>query len=523
MSVLAEQTFTNKTETRGIVDDVVQNAFESVCSTMGPNGQFVVINQTNRPKVTKDGVSVAKALDFNEARYNLIANIITEPAIKTDDEVGDGTTTTVFQMYHLYNKFKDAMTFTNLRYLDSLMRDVRNFLAGQIIACKVDSPEFRSMLMTSSNYEEEIVDKVQAVYASYDKPNIRLMRVPSLKEDEVEQTSDIVFDSKFADDQLVSAMGQKGLHAKAGRVAMVFVDENVNTLTAESIDVMCGAHVDIPVLLFARNFDQNVLQVINQYNSNFRNSGFPKLIAVTMAVSGRLGSAIVSDQAAVLGGSVIYNLRAVSASDVCVNTADFTIHQRGLSIESNQPSVKAAAEKILADLDVRYENLTLVERGTPIGNALFTRISCLRANNVIIKVTGITESDTMERYYRYEDVMKAARTGLQYGVLPGIGYGYMEASKFILTQPKQSDERLEQLRQDLAELLTYQYTHLTGIERNDSQFGKYIDLVTGEVSDKPTAVFDNAAATMIALEGAWATAKTLGKTNNIMGRSNRRY
>jgi len=521
MSVLAEQTFTNKNETREIVDAVMQDAFESVCSTMGPNGRYVVINQTNQPKVTKDGVSVAKALDFNEARKNLISAIITEPAILTDNEVGDGTTTTVFQTYHLYNKFKDAMTFKNLRYLDGLIRDVRDFLGKQIIECKVDSPEFRSMLMTSSNYEEEIVKKVLTIYQTYDKPNIRLVRVPSLKEDGVEETSDIVFDSKFADDQMNSTAGQKGLSVGAGIARLVFVDETVNTLTQESIDVMVSGS-DRPVLLFARNFDQNALQVIKHYNANFT-TRVPKLIAVTMGVSGRLGSAVVADQAALLGGTVCYNLRAIQDSDVCTNTADFIIHARGLFINGEQPSVKEAADKILEDLDVRYNELSVVERGTPIGNALFTRISCLRANNVTIKVTGVTESDTMERYYRYEDVMKAARTGLQYGVLPGIGYGYMEASKFILAQPKQSDEGLEQLRQDLAELLTYQYTHLTDIERDDEDFGKYIDLVTGDVSDKPTAVFDNAAATMIALEGAWATAKTLGKTNNIMGRSNRRY
>lgn len=521
MSVLAEKTFANKTETRQIVDEVMSDAFESVCSTMGPNGRYVVINQTNQPKVTKDGVSVAKALDFNEARKNLISAIITEPAILTDNEVGDGTTTTVFQTYHLYNKFKDAMTFKNLRYLDGLMRDVRDFLGTQIIECKVDSPEFRSMLMTSSNYEEEIVKKVLTIYKTYDKPNIRLVRVPSLKEDDVEQSSDIVFDSKFADDQMNSNVGQRGLRVAAGTARIVIVDENIVTLTQESIDVMASGS-NIPVLLFGRNFDQNALQVIKHYNANFRTQ-LPKLIAVTMNVSGRLGSAVVNDQAALLGGAVTYNLRAIKETDVCVNTVDFIIHQRGLFIDAEQEKVKEAAAQILNDLDERYEKLTVVERGTPIGNALFTRISCLRANNVIIKVTGVTESDTMERYYRYEDVMKAARTGLQYGVLPGIGYGYMEAAKFILSQPKQSDEGLEQLRQDLAELLTYQYTHLTGIERDDEDFGKYVDLVTGDVSDKPTAVFDNAAATMIAIEGAWATAKTLGKTNNIMGRSNRRY
>jgi hypothetical protein len=61
------------------------------------------------------------------------------------------------------------------------------------------------------------------------------------------------------------------------------------------------------------------------------------------------------------------------------------------------------------------------------------------------------------------------------------------------------------------------------MQPGDENYGKYVDLVTGEVSDIPTTVYDNAAATMIALRGAWQTAKTLSKINNVMGRSNQSY
>ena len=57
MSILTEQTFTNKEETRKIIDEVIQMAYESVSATMGPNGSYAVINQLNKPKLTKDVVS----------------------------------------------------------------------------------------------------------------------------------------------------------------------------------------------------------------------------------------------------------------------------------------------------------------------------------------------------------------------------------------------------------------------------------------------------------------------------------
>lgn len=520
MSVLTEITFTNKDDTRAIVDEVMENAFESVCSTMGPNGRYVVINQTNRPKVTKDGVSVAKALDFNEARRNLIARIITEPSIKTDNEVGDGTTTTVFQTYHLYTKFKDRMSFKNLRYLDKAIRDINEHIGSLITQCDVDSDQFRGMLMTSSNYEEEIVNKVLEVFKNYDKPNITLVRVPALKEDQIDLTTDIHFDAVFADDQVNSKLGSNGFKAPEGSVNVVIVDAPLRTMSNDILTMLSGKDYAKPTLLIARNFEVNAIQVINQHNALI---GRNAVIPIRLQVAGSLGSAIFSDLGELLDVPVLFDLHAVTSPDICLNKAAFTIKPRGLYIDQSSEHVVDTLPAILQPLDERYESMTVVERQHVIGRTLFSRISRLRANNVTIRVTGVTDSDAMERYYRYEDVMKAARTGLQFGVLPGIGYGYMEAARFVNSQPKQSDEELEQLHQDLAELLTYQYTHLTGIDIHDAEFGKYVDLVTGEISDKPTAVFDNAAATMIALEGAWATAKTLGKINNVMGRSNQSY
>ncbi|QZA70706.1 GroEL-like type I chaperonin [Erwinia phage AH04] len=520
MSVLAEQTFTNQQDTRDIVDEVMQNAFESVCSTMGPNGRYVVINQTNRPKVTKDGVSVAKALDFNEARRNLIAKIITEPSIKTDNEVGDGTTTTVFQTFQLYNKFKDKMSFKNLRYLDQLIRDVKAHIATLIIESKVTDDKFRAMLMTSSNYEESIVETILEIFSKYDKPNISLIRTPALKKDEIDLTNDIFFEAAFGFDQMNSRLGSKGFVVDPHGALIVLVDDTIRTVHPDSLSLMSNVDYARPVLLVARNFESNALQEINRYNSEIDRQA---IVPIQLSAAGRLGAALFEDLGTLLGAKPIFDLRTVGKTDVYSNEAGFVIKARGIYIDASQEYVVPAIEEIVKPLDERYEALSVVERATVIGNVLFSRISRLRANNITIRVTGVTDSDTSERYYRYEDVMKAARTGLQYGVLPGIGYAYMEASKFVKALPQQSDEGLEQLRQDLADLLTYQYTYLTGIEQTDADYGKYVDLVTGEVSDQPTAVFDNAAATMIALEGAWATAKTLSKINNVMGRSNQSY
>ena len=519
MSVLAEITYTNKADTRVIVDEVVSEAFESVCSTMGPNGRYAVINETNRPKVTKDGVSVAKALDFNEARRNMIAKIITEPAIKTDLEVGDGTTTTIFQMYHLYQTFKDKLTFKNVRYLDSLMEEVQSFLSTLIIPGKIDSEEFRRMLMTSSNYEEEIVNQILSIYQEYQNPNIFLQRVQALKNDEVVLTKDIHFEGQFGADAFAPSTGA-GLKCSPGGVSFILIDAPVNTIDPQTLATIANANPSKVNVIVARSFEQNAINLLQQENNNLNRLAFTPF---KLHAAGSLGTNTFNDLAGLLGGRAVYDVRAVTTADIINLPAVVTLKVNGIHISKEDPVISDAADKILEGLDNRYNDMTLMDRQQVVGRDLFRRISRLRANNVIIRVTGVTESDTSERYYRYEDVMKAANTGLQYGVIPGIGYGYMQAAEHLKTLPEQSDGELEQLREQLIKLLTWQYTHLTGIETDDEEFGKYIDLVTGETSDKPTTVFDNAAATMIALRGAWQTAKTLGKINNVMGRSNQSY
>ncbi|EBY9763916.1 hypothetical protein D5W64_12455 [Salmonella enterica subsp. enterica serovar Saintpaul] len=518
MSVLAETTFTNKLETREIVDEVMEHAFESVCSTMGPNGSYVVINQLNKAKVTKDGVSVAKALDFNEARRNLIAEIITEPSIKTDNEVGDGTTTTVFMTYQLYKAFGSSMTFKNTRYLDKLIEEVITHIGTLIKPGDIYSDEFRAMLMTSSNYEEEIVDKVLEIYQNNTTPNIRLLNVPTLPRDEIEYTTEIKFDGGFGNPNYVPKGGFYGIGA--GGAYFVLVDGHIQGLTEKHIHELNYLAAKRHVFLLARNFDPNAINILNAENQRI---GKVSITPFRIQAAGSLGTETISDLGKLLGVEPIFGLDNMNTDLVKTNHAEVIMHESGILFDKEEDAVGKVIPDILELLDERYEAMSIVDRQTPVGRELFRRISRLRANNVTLKVTGVTPSDASERYYRYEDVMKAARTGQQFGVIPGIGYGYLSGSDYIRDQvPAQSDEDLEWCRTVLIDVLATQYEHLTG-NIYSGEIPEYIDLVTGEKSNTPMNVYDNAAATMIALRGAWQTAKTLGKISNVMGRSNKSY
>lgn len=526
MSMLTDISFTNAKDTRSIIDEVVENAFESVCSTMGPNGRYVVINQLNKPRVTKDGVSVARALDFNETRKNLIANIIMEPSIKTDVEVGDGTTTTVFMTYKLYNAFKDKMTFRNLRYLDAQINKVVEAITALIKVVKVDDPEFRKMLLTSSNYEEEIVDKVLEIYNEHKFPNIRLAKAPNLPADEVKFTREIAFDGNYGH-ELYVPQNKNGTHlAKPGKYAVVIIDSGIQQFNSDHFALLSQVNVE-SIILMARNFDPLAVAGINAENQRLRQSNPDsnvKVIPYKLNAGGSLGSASVADLGKLLDTIPLQQFDMIQPDLVKILDVDLMLTPGFLAVTKDDDLVQQRAEPLLETLDERYEGFSIMDRQQPVGLEVARRIGRLRANNVTINVSGVTVSDAEERYYRYEDVMKAAKTGLQFGVIPGIGYGYLMARQMLENdKPAQSDEELNQLHELLMNVLTSQYEHLTGHKYDGSGSVCYVDLVTGEETVVPNNVYDNAAATLTALKGAWATAKTLGKISNVMGKSNSAY
>lgn len=540
MSMLTDISFTNATETRKLIDETVDDSYESVCSTMGPDGKYVVINQLNKPRVTKDGVSVAKALDFNETRKNVIAKIIMEPSIKTDMEVGDGTTTTVFMTYHLYKAFKDKMTFRNLRYLDQQINKVAECVGSLIQVVKVDDPEFRKMLMTSSNYEDEIVDKVLEIYQAHKSPNIRLVKAPQLGYDEIKYTSEITFDGGFGHEAYVPQNENGTFLVKKGKASIVIIDGNIQQFTPNDFSKICTANAGM-VILMARNFDPLALAGINAENQKLRQlnpEANIKVLPYKLNAGGSLGTATINDLGKLLDTTPLFSMEAFDPELVKELDVDIVLMPRLLAVTKDEKLIAERAEPILELADSRYEALTIMDRQQPVGMELARRIGRLRANNVTINVSGVTVSDTEERYYRYEDVMKAAKTGLQFGVIPGIGYGYLKARQMLENdKPAQSDEELNQLHELLMNVLSSQYEHLTGNKyftpiTKRGWFGKtktiecsvrFTDLVTGEESPIPVNVYDNAAATLTALKGAWATAKTLGKISNVMGKSNSAY
>lgn len=540
-SALLDVPYTNRADTRKIIDEAVKEAFDSICSTMGPNGRQVVINQLNEPVVTKDGVSVAKALDFGETRQNMIARLIREPSMRVDTEVGDGTTTTVFITAKLYQAFKDRMEFQDVRFVDQLVKVALAALRELIVKVDVDSPEFEMMLMTTSNYEVEIVQKVLELYKNYQAPNIILARNPNLPADSIEEQNDIQYEGGYAHQLFANMSSRPTKEIEWNNVETMVIDGPVEQMH-ESDMAKLSQPGGQPVVIFAKSFSVAACQTVANYltvrNDPQNNMKCPPVMMYRLNAMGTLGSVTIAEFAEVLGVPVTMDLedgiKLLRPTEV-----NYVTGQKGVVINRDQKLAAERADRILARIVPDYEALDQATRQKPLGMNTYARIGILRGNNVKITVTGQTVSDCNERYYRYEDVMKAAKTAINFGVLPGIGWGYLNAADAVEKQfnTPELSQRQRVLLDAFLGVLRSQYEYLTGYKYKElmtppSGFWwfkkpagklKFIDLTTGEETNKPEKVYDNAAATCLALEAGWATAKTLSKLSTIQGRSNTNY
>lgn len=536
MANLHEITYTPESETQNLITDVVDSAYQSVVGTMGPDGKVALIIEKNQPIVTKDGVRVAKALDFNELRKNKIAELITSSAIRTDEMIGDGTTTTVLMIHGLYNAFKNDTSFGTATLVSELVKETKEHLLSLVKEVTPESDEFYRMILTTANYEKDIADLVVKLYRDLPNPNIVLSKSRYYGEDSYHINRDISFDGKYWLPELRPNTPKNEMTFP--QCKMIAIDSRVEGLSLDLQKKLLSLVSDgIPLIIVARDFDQPYMdswRELNRIAMNNITTGnrlpLPLFIPYTLDASGTLGSNIFKDMCEVLNIPKYNRIDSIIETEVLeVIPTPVKLDYAGIHLDGENPVYKERAKEILALLVPAYEDSNVSERASLLGIHQFERISRLRGTNVQLNITGMTDSEITERYYLYEDAVKAAASSLLYGVLPGIGWGYVQAARYIYDKyvkgkPFNSESKVAEI---FANVLLTQYNYLnpeTFMEASEErQQVLYHDLVTDSLTEVPDFVFDNGAAAIAALEGAWSTVRRLIKMHVILGKSNNSY
>ncbi len=493
----------------------MSKVYTAVTTTMGPDGSFAVLDHGGRPKTTKDGASVARAIKFDNRVMDLVAQIMTEAAVRTERECGDGTTTTIFLTTKFFERFKDNMTFRIKRRLDALCSEAIDLIEERALTVDVDSPVLRELAMTTSNNDVTIVDKVLQIYR--DIPG-----VPDISYYKGVDSHDIVSHSEglgFVGGYAHPSFSPNGSNAPIdlAQTQVVLFDCALRGLSfdvGKFLASLSGEHG--PVLIIAKEFDNHTLELLSSINARPKSSGQPFILPVRISAVGTAGSGIIADIAAVLGIQTTMSFDAWQSSDYKTDVAhDVTVSGGRFTVGVNDTTGERVAKRV-KDIERAIKQLPEEQRHSATANLMHRRISNLVGGQVSIHVGGETKSDIHERYDRFVDVGSAVKSALINGVLPGIGYTLAVVGEVI-----KSRYPGDTIAAEFAHVLGDQLEHLMG-ERY-SQDMVFVNLATGEEAKHPEDinVWDAKLATVTALRAGLTTAIILAslKSAVVGGRS----
>src|SRR3981081_3850218 len=400
---------------RGV--DILANA---VKVTLGPKGRNVVIEKSfGAPRITKDGVTVAKEIELEDKFENRGAQMLREVASKTNDTAGDGTTTaTVLAQAIVREGAKSAAAGMN-------PMDLKRGIDIAVHAVVKDIEKRAKPVASSSE-----VAQVGTIYANGDAPTGKMIAqamqkvgnegVITVEENkslltEVDIVEGMKFDRGYLSPYFVTNAEKKTAELEhfSGRGAMLPVLEAV---------VQSGR----PLLIIAEDVEGEALAtlVVNRLRGGL------KVAAVKAPGFGDRRKAMLEDIAILTGGQLISDELGMKLENVTINMLG---RARKVVIDKENTTIVSGAGK-KKDIEARVGQIKAqIEETTSDYDRekLQERLAKLAGGVAVIRVGGATEVEVKEKKDRVEDALNATRAAVQEGIVPGGGGALLRAKKAV--------------------------------------------------------------------------------------------
>lgn len=413
------QLIKHNTEARKALIAGVNAVADSVRVTIGPKGRNALIGGLGKTTlITNDGVTIAKSITPNDPIEQLGANVLKEVAIKTNDTVGDGTTTAIVLAQAMINsgeyliskgydpmKLREGMILAKSDVLDSI----------KDIAVPVDSSDdiIRVATISSANTEDGnlIADAMEKVGNN----GVVLVKSSSGVNTELEVYNGLQFDEGYVSPYLVTNQDR----------GTIEFDENVLVLIYDG--AITSAQDILPALEISRNSSMPLLIICNSMEGEALQTVVANhlrgLIRVAVVNSPSFGTDRTNtlEDIGILTGSVVFSkdksidLQSISTNELGVCSSVKVTDSR--TIITKTEDTKTEVESRVKDLKTLLES-TESEFDK---DKLKMRIARLSGGVAVIKVGGSTETEMMERKLRVEDAVNATKAATDGGIVPGGG------------------------------------------------------------------------------------------------------
>jgi chaperonin GroEL len=402
---------------------------DSVKVTLGPKGRNVVLDKSyGSPRITKDGVTVAKEIELSDKFENMGAQLVREVATRTSDAAGDGTTTATVLAQALVREGAKAVA-AGMNPMD-LKRGID--IAGEAVmeelknrSRKVSSnAEIAQVGTVSANGDKEIGDMIAKAMDKVGKDGVITIEEATSMATELEVVEGMQFDRGYLSPYFIT--NAQKMTCELEKPYILIHEQKLSGLQALLPLLELVAQSGRPLLIIAEDIEGEALAtlVVNKLRGGL------KVAAVKAPGFGDRRKAMLEDIATLTAGQEISGDLGIKLENV---TLDMLGTAKRVIIERENTTIIDGAGK-KKDIDARVTQLKKQVEDTTSDydrEKLQERLAKLAGGVAIIKVGGSTEIEVKERKDRVEDAMHATQAAVEEGVVAGGGAALLYASRVL--------------------------------------------------------------------------------------------
>jgi chaperonin GroEL len=428
------------TDARSAIRDGVKKLAKAVKITLGPCGRNVILEKSfGSPTVTKDGVTVAKEIELEDAYENMGAQMVKEVASKTSTVAGDGTTTATILAEAIFDEgLKNITAGANpmqvKRGIEKAVETIVDELKKMSTPIK-SSKQIQQVATCSANQDVEIGEKLAEAMNKVGKDGVITVEEGQSLETVVELVEGMQFDRGYLSPHFINNL--ENMTVVLEKPYILVHEKKISAVKSLVPLLEKVAKQGKPLLVIAEEVEGEALAtlVVNKLR------GVLQCAAVKAPGFGDRRKALLSDIATLTGGEAIFedlgldlesiDLRQLGrAKRITIDKDTTTIIEGAGSTEAitgRIEQIKSEIEKSTSDYDIEK---------------LQERLAKLAGGVAMIKVGAATEAEMKEKKARVEDALHACRAAVEEGILPGGGVAMLRTIPALDKVKTTGDEQI---------------------------------------------------------------------------------
>jgi len=428
------------TDARGAIREGVRKLAGAVKITLGPCGRNVILEKSfGSPTVTKDGVSVAKEIELEDAYENMGAQMVKEVASKTSSVAGDGTTTATILAESIFEEgLKNITAGANpmqvKRGIETAVETIVDEL-GKMAMPVESTKQIEQVATCSANQDAEIGKKLAEAMEKVGKDGVITVEEGQSLETTVELVEGMQFDKGYLSPHFVNNV--ESMSVVLDKPYILVHEKKISSIKSLVPLLEKVAKQGKPLLVIAEDVEGEALAtlVVNKLR------GVLQVAAVKAPGFGDRRKALLSDIAVLTGAEAIFedlglNLENIElqqlgrAKQIKIDKDATTIIEGAGSTEA----IKARIEQIKAEIDNSTSDYDIEK--------LQERLAKLSGGVAQINVGAATEAEMKEKKARVEDALHACRAAAEEGILPGGGVAMLRVLPALDKLKTKGDESI---------------------------------------------------------------------------------